>query len=78
MCVHINRKVFTFSVTAITFSSAECKYISLQARLVLLAFEDLEVPGCTFHKEEHQSMIHNIMPEDSLFALLVSYSVSCL
>ena len=27
MCVHTNRKVFTFSVTATTFSSAECKYI---------------------------------------------------
>ena len=30
----------------------------LQARLALLAFEDLEVPGCTFHKEEHQSCRH--------------------
>ena len=30
----------------------------LQAPLVLHAFGDLEVAGCTFHKEEHQSCKH--------------------
>ena len=30
----------------------------LQAALVLHAFGDLEVAGCTFHKEEHQSCKH--------------------
>ena len=27
MCIHTNKKVFTFSVTATMFSSTECKYI---------------------------------------------------
>ena len=31
---------------------------SLQAPLVRYAFEDLEVAGCTFRKEEHQSCRH--------------------
>ena len=30
----------------------------LQAPLVRYAFEDLEVVGCTFRKEEHQSCRH--------------------
>ena len=30
----------------------------LQAPLVRYAFGDLEVAGCTFHKEEHQSCRH--------------------
>ena len=31
---------------------------SLQAPLARYAFEDLEVVGCTFRKEEHQSCRH--------------------
>ena len=40
---------------------------SLQAPLVRYAFEDLEVVGCTFRKEEHQSCRHQPNNNKTLF-----------